>query len=88
MNTSPKPDYARDKARAINTPRVNRMELGNDNGNSNGNGNGDGGGNIDNINKIVAGGVAAAAALSLPAYLAYNKYVNPNDEEQRTEVLT
>ena len=84
MNTSPRKDYAREQAiaaaeqaRPPATPKLNRMESGDEEPPG-----------VHNVNRFVAGSVAAASAIAVPAYLAYNKYVNRNDEEKRTETLT
>ena len=79
MNTSPQRDYARKQAmaRPPATPKLNRMESGDQEPPG-----------VDNINRFVAGSVAAASAIAVPAYLTYNKYANRNDEEKRTETLT
>ena len=83
MRTSPKQDYAREQAIAASeqrqtTPKLNKMESQEKEEPQ----------VVDNINKFIAGSVAAASAIAIPAYLAYNKYVNSNQEEKRKETLT
>ena len=83
MRTSPRTDYAREQAiaqskRSPSTLKLNKMES-QENEEPQG---------IDNSNREVAIRLATLGVLGTLPYLAYNKYVNRNDEEKRKETLT